>query len=134
MISIQRHLRSLHNSTGARLCRRPAAAVWALLRLTLRAQPRFTKCQIWPLPHLPRLAALFVLSLLLTGCDPTINLYGTFIPAWLICTAAGTVGAVAFRYLFAAVKLEPHLGPLILVYPCLVLLLSCGVWLIFFKL
>jgi hypothetical protein len=83
---------------------------------------------------LPRLAALLALALLMTGCDPTINLYGTFIPAWLICMAAGTAGAVAFRYLFAAVKLEPHLGPLILVYPCLVVMLSCLVWLFFFKL
>ncbi len=74
------------------------------------------------------------MALLMTGCDPTINLYGTFIPAWLICMAAGTVGAVAMRYLFAALKLEQHLGPLILVYPCLVLLLSCAVWVIFFKL
>jgi hypothetical protein len=77
---------------------------------------------------------LFVLAGLMTGCDPTINLYGTFIPAWLICMAAGTVGAVLLRYLLAALKLEPCLGPLILVYPCLVLLLSCIIWVIFFKL
>ena len=31
---------------GARLCRRPAAAVWTLLRLTLRAQPRSAKVRI----------------------------------------------------------------------------------------
>jgi hypothetical protein len=84
--------------------------------------------------HLPRLAMLIALALLLTGCDPTINLYGTFIPAWLVCMAVGTVGAVTLRYLLAALKLEPYLGPLILVYPCLVLLLSCAIWVIFFKL
>lgn len=83
--------------------------------------------------HLPRLLALFALALLLTGCDPTLNFYGTFIPAWLICMAAGATGAVLLRYLFAALKLEPHLGPLILVYPCLVLLLSCAVWILFFQ-
>jgi hypothetical protein len=31
---------------GARLCRRPAAAAWTLLRLTLRAQPRSEEWQI----------------------------------------------------------------------------------------
>ncbi len=86
------------------------------------------------LRHLPRLAILLALAMLMTGCDPTINLYGTFIPAWLVCMAVGTVGAIALRYLFAALKLEPHLGPLILVYPCLVVLLSCAIWAIFFKL
>jgi hypothetical protein len=84
--------------------------------------------------HIPRLAVLFALAALMTGCDPTINLYGTFIPAWLICLAVGTVGTVALRYLFAVLRLEQHLGPLILVYPCLVLLLSCVVWIIFFNL
>lgn len=83
--------------------------------------------------HLPRLIALFALALLMTGCDPTINLYGTFIPAWLICLAAGIVGTVLLRYLFAALRLELHLGPLILVYPCLLLLLSCVVWVLFFQ-
>lgn len=77
---------------------------------------------------------MFALAMLMTGCDPTINLYGTFIPAWLICLAVGTVVTVLLRYLFAGLRLEPHLGPLILVYPCLVLLLSCSVWLIFFRL
>jgi hypothetical protein len=134
MTSIQRHLRSLNSSTKARLCPRPAAVVWTRLRLTLRPQPRSVKWQILMLPHLPKLAALVALTLLMTGCDPTINLYGTFIPAWLICMAAGTAGAVALRYVFAALKLEPHLGPLILVYPCLVVLLSCLIWAIFFKL
>jgi hypothetical protein len=80
-----------------------------------------------------RLAALFALAMLMTGCDPTINFYGTFVPAWLICMAAGATGAVLLRYLFAALKLEQHLGPLILVYPCLVLLLSCVVWILFFQ-
>ena len=77
---------------------------------------------------------LLASAMLMTGCDPTINLYGTFIPAWLICMAVGTVGTILLRYLFAALKLEPHLGPLLLVYPCLVVLLSCVIWAIFFKL
>jgi YtcA family len=83
--------------------------------------------------YIPKTAILFALAMLLTGCDPTINFYGTFIPAWLICMAAGAAGAVLLRYLFAALRLEPHLGPLILVYPCLVLLLSCVIWIFFFQ-
>jgi hypothetical protein len=84
--------------------------------------------------HLTRLVALLTLATLMTGCDPTINLYGTFIPAWLICLAVGTVGTVLLRYVFAALRLEPHLGPLILVYPCLLVLLSDAVWIWFFQL
>jgi YtcA family len=88
---------------------------------------------IFMLRLVPKLAVLLALTAVMTGCDPTINLYGTFIPAWLICMAVGAGGTVLLRYFFAALKLEPHLGPLVLVYPCLVLLLSCLVWIIFFK-
>jgi YtcA family len=83
--------------------------------------------------RLTRLVALLTLAMLMTGCDPTINFYGTFVPAWLICMAVGATGAILLRYLFAALKLEQHLGPLILVYPCLVLLLSCVIWIFFFQ-
>ena len=73
------------------------------------------------------------LATLVTGCDPTINFYGSFFPAWVICLGFGTVGTVLLRYLFAVLRLERNLGPLILVYPCLLLLLSCLTWLIFFR-
>ena len=76
---------------------------------------------------------LLALAALMTGCDPVLNIYGTFIPAWLICLIAGTVGTVLLRYLLAKLRLEPHLGPLMLVYPCLLLLLSCVVWILFFQ-
>lgn len=68
-----------------------------------------------------------------TGCDPTVNFYGSFFPAWVISLGVGIVATVLCRFLFAAVRLERNLGPLILVYPCLLLLLSCVAWIIFFK-
>jgi len=46
---------------------------------------------------------------------------------------AGIAIAAALRSLFAATRIEPHLGPLTVVYPCLALLLSCVVWIIFFN-
>jgi len=41
--------------------------------------------------------------------------------------------AAAFRPVFAASGIEPHLGPLLLIYPCLALLLGCAIYLIFFN-
>jgi hypothetical protein len=79
-----------------------------------------------------RLAALTV-AMAFTGCDPVVNIAGANFPAWLICSIAGIVFAIAARAVFAATRIEPHLGPLMLVYPCLALLLSCVVWMIFFN-
>jgi len=47
--------------------------------------------------------------------------------------AAGIVLTVASRQLLAAAGLEPHLGPLILIYPSLWLFLTLLTWLIFYR-
>ncbi|MGH6739354.1 MAG: YtcA family lipoprotein [Bradyrhizobium sp.] len=62
-----------------------------------------------------------------------IDIAGADFPSWLICMIAGIALAAALRSLFAATRIEPHLGPLTVVYPCLALLLSCAVWMIFFN-
>lgn len=73
------------------------------------------------------------LALALPACDPVIDVEGSFFPAWLLCFAVGIVLAVLGRKLFAALGLEPHLGPLVVVYPSLALLLTLVIWLVFFR-
>jgi hypothetical protein len=70
--------------------------------------------------------------LTLAACDPVVNIAGANFPAWLLCAIVGALLASAFRPVFAATGIEPHLGPLLLIYPCLAVLLSCLVYLTFF--
>lgn len=79
------------------------------------------------------LAALAITALLCAGCDPVVDIAGADFPAWLICAIAGVALAAAARMLFDTTGLEPYLGPLTVVYPCLAVLLGCVVWLIFFN-
>jgi hypothetical protein len=80
------------------------------------------------------MACCSVVSPILTvgGCDPIINIYGSYFPAWVVCLVAGVLLTVLLRFLFAAVGVEQHLGPLVLIYPSLALLLTLVTWLIFF--
>jgi hypothetical protein len=78
-------------------------------------------------------ARLAPAALLAGGCEPIIDIEGSFFPAWMLCIAAGVVLAIAGRRLLAALGLEPYLGPLVLVYPSLALLLTLVVWLALFK-
>ena len=87
--------------------------------------------------HIPtrRLALPFCLTalvILVTGCDPIINVFGSFFPAWLVCLAGGVSLAVVLRWVFAVTRIEPHLGPLVLIYPALAFVLSCVIWLLAF--
>jgi YtcA family len=72
--------------------------------------------------------------LFLTGCGraPAINILGSFFPAWMICLTAGVVLAFVVRFLLLRYRLETDVGPLALFYPCVVILSTCSLWLIFF--
>jgi hypothetical protein len=80
---------------------------------------RFTVVALVPLP--------------VAGCDPIINVQGSFFPAWIACMSAGIVLTAACRQLFAVTRLEPHLGPLLLIYPSLWLLVTLLIWLALFR-
>ena len=76
----------------------------------------------------------FTACLILTGCGraPAINIIGSFLPAWMICLTAGVILAFAARSILLRYRLETEVGPLVLFYPCVVILMTCLLWLAFF--
>lgn len=77
-------------------------------------------------------AAVAALAVAASGCDPVLNVFGSFFPAWVVCAVTGIALALALRMVFAALGIETHLGPLVLVYPSLALLLTMLAWLVFY--
>ena len=74
-----------------------------------------------------------VLALVGAGCDPTLNVEGSFFPAWIVSMVIGLALTLVVRYVFAVARLEPHLGPLLLIYPSLGLLLTLLTWLVLYR-
>ena len=69
----------------------------------------------------------------LTGCagsSHVVNVLGSYFPVWLFCMLVGVAAAFAARALFLKLKIEPHVGPLPLIYLCVVIAISCLIWLI----
>lgn len=85
-------------------------------------------------PTAKALASFVSACLLLTGCGqaPSINILGSFFPAWMICVTLGVILAFVTRYFLVRFQLELEVGPLALFYPCVVVLFTCLLWLIFF--
>ena len=83
--------------------------------------------------RLARTLGAIVLAAGTAGCDPVIDVFGSFFPAWVVCMTVGILLATLARPLLARAGLEPHLGPLVLVYPSLALLLTMLTWLVFFS-
>lgn len=65
--------------------------------------------------------------------SPSIDVLGSYFPAWLPCIVAGIVLTIVARLLFIAWKLDTHLGPKPIVYPCLTAVFAMTVWLLFFR-
>ena len=79
-----------------------------------------------------RLVCLGALST--TGCalSPSVNILGSFFPAWLISIVTGLVLALVVWRMLVTTGIAPYLTPPALVYPCLAALLIFASWLVLF--
>ena len=68
------------------------------------------------------------------GCGqaPSVNILGSFFPAWLISIITGVVLTVLARQVFIATAIAPYLRPATLVYPSLACLFTFATRLILF--
>jgi YtcA family len=76
---------------------------------------------------------LFLLApLLLPGCSraPSVDILGSFFPAWLFCLVAAILLATLTRLVMLRIRVKVALP--ILVYSSFTVLLTFALWLIFF--
>ena len=79
-------------------------------------------------------AMLMAGMLPLTGCQraPSIDVLGSFFPAWLLCLVLGIVLTTGTRFLLLKLHLEEALSPPVLMYACATALFTFALWLLFF--
>jgi hypothetical protein len=79
--------------------------------------------------------SILLTSVLMTGCGraPSIDVLGSFFPVWMLCLTVAVVLAFLVRAVLVRIDVEPHVGPLALFYPSVVIFFSCLTWLIFFR-
>jgi YtcA-like protein len=81
-----------------------------------------------------RITSRLAVAILLPGCGlaPSVNILGSFFPAWLICIVVGVVLTILTRQLLVALDVASDLRPAALVYPCLGGLWIFATWLVLF--
>jgi hypothetical protein len=83
--------------------------------------------------------SLFLVSMVpLAGCHlenhaPTVDVFGSYFPAWMECIVLGIILTLIVRQLLIGFKLNDHLRPAALIYLCLTIFFTLGVWLVFFQ-
>jgi YtcA-like protein len=63
---------------------------------------------------------------------PSVDILGSFFPAWLISIVAGIVLTVVARQGLVAARMTHHVEPAGVVYPSLACLLTFATWLLVF--
>ena len=69
----------------------------------------------------------------LATSSPSIDVLGSYFPAWLICIVVGVVLTIITRWLFIAWRLHPQIWAPPVVYPCLTAIFALSIWLLFFQ-
>jgi hypothetical protein len=84
--------------------------------------------------HRPAVWMILLSLSLVSGCRraPSIGIYGSYFPGWLICLAFGIALTAATHLVLRRLDYEVHLRPLGLVFISLSITLTCLLWLIFF--
>lgn len=83
------------------------------------------------------LLALAPAGLFFTGCRldnhaPTLDVLGSYFPAWMICIILGLASTLITRQIFIAFKIDLYLKFAALVYTCLLVFYTLAIWLLFF--
>jgi YtcA family len=84
--------------------------------------------------HRPTVWMMLLSHSLVSGCRraPSIGIYGSYFPGWLICLVFGIALTAAVHLVLRRLDYEVHLRPLGLVFVSLSITLTCLLWLIFF--
>lgn len=71
----------------------------------------------------------------MTGCSaaPSINLLGSYFPSWIVCLGIAVVLTFLAHVYVTKKNFAEKLWPLSIVYTALLCLLTCTLWLTFFR-
>jgi YtcA family len=64
--------------------------------------------------------------------SPTIDILGSYFPAWMICIVSGLTLTLVSRWIIRAYQLESYVSPAPLIYSCLMLIYTFVTWIIFY--
>ena len=65
--------------------------------------------------------------------SPTIDILGSYFPAWMICIVSGLTLTLVAHWIVQVCHLKPYLGPTPLIYSCLTIIFTFATWILFYQ-
>jgi hypothetical protein len=65
--------------------------------------------------------------------SPTIDILGSYFPAWMVCIVSGLALTLVAHWIVQLCNLKPYLGPAPLIYSCLMIIFTFVTWILFYQ-
>jgi YtcA family len=65
--------------------------------------------------------------------SPTIDILGSYFPAWMICIVSGLTLTLVSRWIIRAYHFEAYASPAPLIYSCLTIIYTFMTWIVFYQ-
>ena len=98
--------------------------------------PRVRRDRSWPVVLVGLLLLIGALVFVvrpLSHRSPTIDILGSYFPAWMICIVSGLTLTLVSRWIIRAYHLEPYASPAPVIYTCLTIIYTFLTWIIFYQ-
>src|SRR5215470_8998080 len=71
-------------------------------------------------------SVMVAVAAMFSGCrpGPDVTVAGSYFPSWMVALVLGVLGTIVCWQVFTRIGIEPYLGPRMLVYASLVLLIT----------
>jgi YtcA family len=79
------------------------------------------------------LVVVFLAVQLFSHHSPTIDILGSYFPAWMICIVSGLTLTLVAHWIVQVCHLKPYLGPAPLIYSCLMIIFTFATWILFYQ-
>jgi YtcA family len=63
----------------------------------------------------------------------TVDILGSYFPAWMICILSGLTLTFIAHWLIQLGNLKPYVGPAPLIYSCLMIIFTFATWILFYQ-
>jgi YtcA family len=75
----------------------------------------------------------FVAVQLFSHHSPTVDILGSYFPAWMVCIVSGLTLTLVAQWIVQVARLKPYLGPAPLIYSCLMIIFTFATWILFYQ-
>ena len=65
--------------------------------------------------------------------SPTVDVLGSYFPAWMVCIVSGLTLTLVADWIVQICNLKPFLGPAPLIYSCLMIIFTFATWILLYQ-